>query len=265
MNRKIATIVPIEHLDYIRDDSYIMALSYLVDYTKYAQFMRDRATDGQYVILDNSTIELSEPENFSRYLEKANDIRASCIVLPDYFKDSERTFEAVEQALTYISRTKVVHKFDIMVIPQGRTVNEWILSAAQMASLLRQYPYRMLWRRYVIGISYRYGFMFDSDRGVAVQYLEKYVCGDDLYNCKIHLLGCDTDPRKEVKPLLSRFTVQGVDSSYASVYAKHKIQMTPEILAWPRPPREVNFVEDVYNENLLLNNIEVWRQACRPD
>src|SRR3989337_2874228 len=90
-NPKIATIVPLAHLNEIKDDDYFMALSYAISNSEYAGFFNERAGEGKHVILDNSAVELGEPEDFKGYLEKAMAIHASEIMLPDVFRDPEAT------------------------------------------------------------------------------------------------------------------------------------------------------------------------------
>ena len=55
---KKAFIMPVDYLEY-DNTNYHMALTHLVlKYPKYAEFYKQKRLEGEYVILDNSLIEL---------------------------------------------------------------------------------------------------------------------------------------------------------------------------------------------------------------
>ncbi len=91
MYDKIATIVPLAHLDELRYDDYLMALAHAAQTRDYMDFYKARAGEGRYVILDNSAVELGKPMDFATYLGLAMEMGASEIVLPDHFQDAKRT------------------------------------------------------------------------------------------------------------------------------------------------------------------------------
>lgn len=247
---KVATLVPKAHLDLIRDDEYFMCLSHAMDDPEYAAFFAERAAEGKYVVMDNSTIELGYPEDFDTYLIKAQAANISEITLPDWFEDSERTLDSANAGLY---KLQVLRFFpNVMAIPQGKTVSEWLVCAYRLAqsSLVS-----------TLGISYRYGPMFGGDRRPAVFCLASLLDGvPEWPHLRIHLLGAHAPPAVELPPLLASYRIRGVDSSLPCVYTKHGLELDD---VTPRPAiRNIDFLNDRYDEKLLQWNIDTWRAMC---
>ena len=251
-NPKIATIVPLAHLDLIKDDDYFMALSYAIDNKDYAGFFAERAGEGKHVILDNSAVELGEPENFVTYLDKAQSIHASEIMLPDIFQDAEETIHEASKSLPKI---KSKYHFDLMIIPQGKTLNEWMACKDELENLALPYCKWMETELHV-GVSARYTDLFGGSRMRVIDFAD---------STQIHFLGCYANPIEEIQPILDLWMVCGIDSSYPSVFAKNGLILSAESIAMPRPMTKLDLLNDVYNSDLLRSNIRMWRSACRND
>lgn len=259
MYNKIATILPLKHLGMIAGEKYFMALSHACDDPEYAEFYRTRVIAGAHVILDNSAVELGQPEGFDSYLAKATAMQATEIILPDYFGDAHLTLNATGACLRQLKYRKENADYlpRIMAIPQGKDIPEWVWCAEQMLE------HREIT---TLGVSCRYTDMFKGNRMQAVLILIHGVfqrLGLDhpasKRQVRIHLLGAYADPRMEVAPVLHHRLVQGVDSSYPAVFASHNLTIVP---GRARPPRNIDFIKDHYNEVLLRKNIEIWRQMC---
>lgn len=242
VREKIASIVPLEHLEATRDDRYFMALSFAMDNTRYTSFFADRVAEGKYVILDNSTVELGEPEDFTVYLGKAMTIDASEIVLPDYLYKTAKTLDAVDWAIW--AAEKAGYKGNLMAVPQGETVEQWLGCAFAMLSK----PIHTL------GISRRYTQMFGGTREGIVQRLIPA-----LGRVKIHLLGCAGDPVGDGAELLRRSSVRGIDSSIASIFTSCSMTYSP---SEPRPAAGIDVRYDRYAGGLLKENLERWKARC---
>mgnify|MGYP006921348569 CR=1 FL=1 len=262
-NPKIATLVPMSHLDLLEDDDYYLALSHVAAMEPFSQFYQQRAKQGSQIILDNAAIEMEEPESFETYLTKAIYLNVTTIMLPDYFQDVKRTMWSALQGMKMLNDNLLA--FNVMAIPQGSTFSEWRECAIGMMVMLSTGLIRYRDRKIIIGISCRYTDMFGGSRGPAVKAIERFLNGLHLGSSpiRIHLLGCYADPRVEVAPLLNSPYVMGVDSSYPSVYAQHGLELTEKALGEPRPGRYINFETDRYDPALLARNIDVWRKACQ--
>ena len=124
---KIAFITPIDDLGYDYTD-YHMALTHLVlKYPDYAKYYKELAEAGDFVILDNSLIELGEAASLEKVLEAAQIINPSEIVLPDVFMEGKNTLDAVELALMHVRNIDQVHnfKFQLQAVCHGETEDLW--------------------------------------------------------------------------------------------------------------------------------------------
>ena len=245
---KIATIVPLSHLDQIKDDHYQMALSHACENSEYMGFFADRVTEGKYVILDNSTVELGEPEDFGTYLRKAREMQVTEIILPDWLQDSPKTIEADREAMAEVKR--IGWKGNVMAVPQGRTQAEWIQCCREML---------LMGGITTIGISRRYMVMFGESRLMAVLAVTRLLMTINP-SARIHLLGCSAAPEREIPPILNTGKLRGVDSGSAAFYAKNRLRMKP---GEPRPPGEsIDVLKDEYAPDQLQFRIDEWITAC---
>lgn len=91
----------------------------------YTRYGRNRT-----VILDNSVAELGVAEaDIEKIAFCANTTRASVIVLPDVYKKGPETIESCEKAyhewLEYLSKNLIYTDWAFMMVPQGRTLEEF--------------------------------------------------------------------------------------------------------------------------------------------
>lgn len=123
---KFAVICPIPLLQkYATTSTYHMALTHLVlESPEYAEFYKERKKRGDFVILDNSLIELGEAADMEKVLRAADMIKPDEIVLPDVFRKKDETIYAIELAL--YNYGKEMSKYKLMAVAQGETTEEWI-------------------------------------------------------------------------------------------------------------------------------------------
>ena len=242
---KIATIVPIAHLELIAEDTRFMALVHLLHHDTYRHFYEARVDEGKYVILDNSTVELGEPWAMEDYLMEAMSIGAHEILLPDYLHDTSRTLDAAESGLRRIENSG--YSGNVMGVPQGKTQEEWIECLEEMLGMGIS----------SIGISRRYLDKFGPSRLFAC-YVTKHMASAMNVDVRIHLLGAGLPPEIEVAPCLRLPYVVGVDSAMPSYFAKAglKLQFNAQEVV------RGNIENDVYLDDLLAVNIGWWRQLC---
>ena len=248
-----ATIVPRPHLDETKNDDIFLALSFIAKSDpEYLLFFKERAAEGKFVILDNSTIEGGTPDNFGDVLNIAIRMRASEIVLPDYFQDSRRTLEAASEGLAYVKANSGYHG-KCMLAPKGTTAKEWATCA---------YAALKIDGVDTIGLSYRYTKMF-GQRGLVAYGME-----DELIKTgkSLHFLGCDIDPHIEITSNAQKNRIRSVDSSFAALYTKKGIRLSEEtVRANPRTQGDhnlINFESEVLDTDLLRLNIKWWKDRC---
>jgi hypothetical protein len=127
---KVALITPTKYLDMAEEQKVQMSLAHrvLADRTYAAWFKRlpRRGSLPPLVIMDNSLIELGYALPLSDILQAAEMCGAGEIILPDVFRDGERTVEAVQAALTEIKQTTSAVPFGKMAVAHGRSREEWL-------------------------------------------------------------------------------------------------------------------------------------------
>ena len=240
---KIATIVPIAHLDSIKSHYRFMALSHLMSDETYASFYKERIAEGKWVTLDNSAVELGHPEDNTTYLEKALELGASEIMLPDYFQDNEKTLSEAQRLIDRAIAASYMGR--VMGIPQGKNVVEWTYSVARFVHL----------GVHTIGISYRYLSMFGGSR-LFPCYIVENICEKEGAETNIHLLGAALPINEDATPCLGLSYVRGVDSSIAAKFTKVG-KLVP--YGYQNLPGPVDLQNDKLNAELLYKNVTRWR------
>ena len=86
------------------------------------------------VIMDNSVAELGEAVDLKMVIEAVQITQANVIVLPDAYLDMQRTIDDCARALPSWRSTfqeQLTHQWSFMMVPQGRTIQEWTKCAEQ--------------------------------------------------------------------------------------------------------------------------------------
>lgn len=250
---KIASIVPIAHLKMTKQDKYFMALSHLVNNKEYADFYRDRAASGAHVILDNSVVEQGTPERPEAYLEKALEINASQVVIPDHPLDSVRSLAEVLPFLKIAEAMRYPRA--VMAVPHGERMIEYLYCFDRMV----EFPVD------TIGISrldYERGTFEGQSRAEVAAMLYQRAGGAEAAP-NFHFLGCTNAPVLDIGPALNLRRSQGVDSSLAALCTKHGVRLnatTRRSMDW----EPINFENDVYDEKLLQQNLWTWKELLDP-
>ena len=120
---KLINIFPLNNMEMEHSQYTHMFLTHMVEkYPLYEKIARE--CDG-YKILDNSLIELGGSVDVNRVIDAAERIGANEIILPDVFKSSYETLNAIEQALTIIKNRYSEKRFALMAVAQGNSVESW--------------------------------------------------------------------------------------------------------------------------------------------
>lgn len=235
---RIAEIVPLSLLDYTKDNAYHMCLAQLVlQSEEYANFYRERAEEGKYVILDNGAAE-GEALDFDDLIKAYSIVNPTEIILPDVLKDARKTLE--KTIYFYEKYWGTVINYKTMVVPQGKDFDEWIKC---FCSLCDSIPFGC------VGVPKWLGSNGSLDRMKAVEYLSDY-------NVEVHLLGCNEKPGviKKCSELNPR--VRGCDSAFAYLCDKAGLPIITELTK--RPDETIDFLNDtkVSCLSLLMRDFE---------
>lgn len=257
---KAATIVPQHHLHLIAWQDYHLALAHLINkpgFEYYTKFYGDMAGHPEkFVILDNGLIE-GDPRPMEELLDKALQIGADELVLPDVFQNREETYRKV-----YDSLNKLVHgnaRVRTMAVAQGKTVEEWLASARELLKL----PINTL------GIPKVVAKLPDATGKTSwIQRLNVLqLLADDLEksDVQVHLLGCWDTPL-EIKTIAAAIAggtcpeVRGTDSAIAYAFARKGMKMSEG----DRPVGAIDFgATDLDPDDVILKyNIQMWQHEC---
>lgn len=232
---KFAVICPIPMLHkYAVVSDYHMALTHLVlQSTDYANFYKERRERGDYVILDNSLIELGEAAEIETVLKAAEIIKPNEVILPDCFRDGKRTLEMIDDAFHWYG--KEFAKYKCMAVPQGKCYIEWLTCH----DILVQYP-----EIHTIGIPKVTSSFPDLISG-------RYDLCCKLNNGKYeptkeyHLLGVWNNPYPEISGISAYKWVRGVDTVLPVLMGTMGIAFNDiDGMLVERPQRAVDFHSD---------------------
>lgn len=125
---QIAHIYPVSNRHYMQGQNYNMLLTHLaLENPKYKHF-GESLSKTSYTILDNSLIELKgKALGIETVCDMAEAMNVDEIILPDVFRDKDKTISAYKDALNYLLN-RYEHKripFRLMAVAQGSTVEEF--------------------------------------------------------------------------------------------------------------------------------------------
>lgn len=213
----------------------------------YTDFYKKMKAEGKYVVLDNG-----EAENMQLTLEALLDkicmIHPSEVILPDTLFDSTATINKSIAAYDALSNKLTTMGIRIMVVPQGKTVEEWFQCAKILIDEIKVDT---------IGIP-KLLVKTENDlyaRAKAVSLVRSI----NMHDIEIHLLGCSETPKiikaiKETAPNI----VRGCDSSFAYLCADAGIDI---IESTRRPSGQLDYLNGTYNPR-LLQTISGFERAC---
>jgi hypothetical protein len=119
-------ICPTAFLEHFATRSkFHLILPHLIkQYKKYFEFYRNRAKEGDFILLDNSIFELGYSLNNIELLEIAESIHASEIVAPEVWHDKKGTIKLVEKFISYHDKQK--SNIRILAMATGESEEEII-------------------------------------------------------------------------------------------------------------------------------------------
>jgi len=153
---KVCIISPASHLATFSNlGDCEMALTHLVlpeagfhhsEYvtTNYVKYFIEKAKQGKWVILDNSAYEIGKLEATQAsgeglgpelVLKAAQIINPSIVIAQDVLCDREATLESTKRFIKEVKRQKLLGRFQIMAVAQGKTQDEWLSSYEDLLKL----------------------------------------------------------------------------------------------------------------------------------
>ena len=252
---KVATIVPQNYLNFTASDDYLMCLGHLIGapgMDEYTSFFMNAAAEGKFVMMDNGLIE-NNPRPITELADKAMLIGASEMVMTDVFCDKEATLKAIDEG---VKALEGVQHPRLMLVPQGKTVDEWVECAHEIICKYMHLDYTIGVPKVLVHLGGRDG---------RVEALTKLTDRCLVAKHKTyHLLGCWTTPLEVtiIDKLVRQGTlpkVRGVDSAIPFVYARAGKTMNSQDRPDSKP---INFQHEEVSTLLLMRNLRHWRRAA---
>ena len=132
MSIKICVITPISHLEVFGALGEMdMSLSHLVlenPNGPYATYYKQQREKGRFVILDNSAFELEQQGRGldpDPVLDAAEITNPTEVIATDCLFDGVATLESTERFIARMKERKVLGKYKVMAVAQGKTEQEW--------------------------------------------------------------------------------------------------------------------------------------------
>ena len=134
---RIAFVTPVPELQrFATASNYHLILTHICDkYPEYTEFYRQRAKEGDYIILDNSAHELGQAVPAKMIRKYAEIIKPSIVVLPDVVGNGKETLRQTKQAVEILKDKR----WKLMAVPQAPTtggitacIEMWIDNLKQM-------------------------------------------------------------------------------------------------------------------------------------
>jgi hypothetical protein len=201
-------IAPTSYLDFTVASKTHLVLAHLVnDDDVYASFYKDRSTQGDFIMMDNSAYELKEPYAPSKLIKLAQKCGAHAVVLPDYpFQPSAKTVDAALKFIPLFRKAGLKTFF----VPQSQVgdLEDWIHSYTWAA----KHPDIDIIGMSILGVPNAIPNVEPAfARVVMTQILQDR--GLFAYKKHHHYLGLNSGPALEIPSLIRMQALDTIDSS----------------------------------------------------
>lgn len=230
---KYAFETPFKNLDYASMcGDYIFALAHLVDTNpEYAHWITNRAEETE-LYLDNGAYELGQAMDLTRYVHIIESLQPNVVVVPDAMSDMAKTVSLAKQFFDQ----KIPAGIHYMIVPQGKTTDEWLLCLHKMTRMFRH-------RFHIIGIP----------RVMHPRRLQLARHAHSFVKKPIHILGCVTT--SEIAGILSSYVpVVSLDTSWP---ARHALGKTG-------PKDRIDFENDDLDFDQFQKSVEIFLNEISP-
>lgn len=274
---KIANILPQGSVELNKGNDYHMCLAHMISFddnimpaNKYTEFyckeVEDAIMNGdkeKYVIMDNSIIELGEALDVDELIFKANRVGVDEVVCPDSFQNKEKTLELAAMYLPLMNEE--CRGMNIMVVPQGKDIEEWVECASEMI-LDDKYEFNTIGVPKVLCKD-----LPNHGRYKALELLKTNLGDDWPTDLQIHLLGCWDSPLEvlliekqlRVEDLIGiGKQIRGIDTALAYVYTANGIKITEDCRPHGYKIDFENGAIDSQDLNLYEENKREFESCC---
>jgi len=229
----------------------------------YTEFYRNRSLAGDFVMMDNSVIELKEPVELKRVLAAAKKVRAQEIILPDRLQDRIGTIQLLRESFNTLNLLQQSRQFSpdaynpkIQVVPQGETIEDWFACLEDMMTFKHDWQ--------TIGVPRCTNDLKDATRADVLQRIDEVFKGDPPF--EVHLLGLSNNVT-ELRLYRDKYPwIRGVDSKLPIRCGINMIGFHPDkglLLTSTKCMRPMDmFEEEDLHPALTYYNIDIMKEMA---
>jgi hypothetical protein len=245
---KLAVIAPPHitiHIETMFHPGYYMALGqHLVKDELYFKTFVEIAKRGAFIIVDNGAAEPeAERVSFEDIIKVCGEIDVDEVILPDVLGNCYETLNRT------VSAARKVCSVNRMIVPQGKTWDEWWLCFVRMTSMLDS-------GFASIGLP-KHLESLPGGRAHALHMLRE---AGAIGQRHVHMLGISTNNwRAEVSQAIG-LGIRGIDTGFPVAYAQQGIALSKTTT--PKCRCSLDWSLDEWNPAELDNNIQVMTEFC---
>lgn len=261
---KVGLIPPIAHLNEFGQGEFHLILSHLLDtQPEYRNHYRDQASQGAFLLLDNSAHELGIGQDPEILLGQADDVGASEIACPDALFNADLTIEMTTRALRLYKKEESFlddRGIRLMIVPQAESIWEW---GQCLKSLMKVHQHHFPGTPFTVGVSKDYEKWPGGVPNLIARFVDP---ARDIFEFDVHLLGWGRHLHV-LSALSARFPwIRSTDSAKPFVYAYKDLWLTLTSESPTYPTRPANYFDLVLSEEQLLiakNNVRIFHRRAR--
>jgi hypothetical protein len=227
------SIAPLPHLEQLAKGHFHLTLAHLYDDYTYRDYYRRAADLGEFVVIDNSSIELGKPFGAREMLFLAELVKANEIVVPDEIRDPETS---TDQTCFALGQLFGIHywrlhrlRLQLQVVPHGTTEAEWITSMTRILTCYNSLTRGLAWvPQLVVGLPKEFPIIImDVNRGKPRFALELFaeLARALVPGVQFHLLGQPRNWLALATAWPDRLVIRSTDTVKPIAYAMHGMDL----------------------------------------
>ncbi len=263
------SIAPVSHLEELARGHFHLTLAHLYDDYNYRDYYRRAADLGEFVVIDNSSIELGKPLPVREMLQLAEVVKANEIVVPDEIKSPEISTDQTCFALTqlfgvYYWRLQRM-RLQLQVVPHGDTEVAWINSMTRILECYRAITRGLAWvPQLVVGLPKEFPVVItDVTRGKPRFTLEIFadLARAIIPGVQFHLLGQPHNWLALATAWPDCLVIRSTDTVKPIAYAMHgkNLETDPHADYAGRPDDYFTHVMNIREIELARVNLAVFK------
>lgn len=132
---KLCSIVPVKYNELMYESNIVMLLAHLSKNNPAYIANAVRHDNDCYKIMDNSVVELGSSFNMEELIKQAQCCLADEIVLPDVYRDGEKTIQKVIESIKWLRDNKYLGDFKLMAVCHGKNIDDFIKTFKTLNSM----------------------------------------------------------------------------------------------------------------------------------